>query len=174
MWLRPRDPELLNRRLAITLLVVGSSVLMAEDSNKPSPFPDKRAKEEARKRTEANAKRAAQAKLNRAKEQTGTADRQAQTGSSAMGGTATFFRLKDQNSNTEPMTAAHTSLPIGSSVRVVNEANGSSVTVRITSRLPGGNGTVISLSQPAAERLGFTRAGTAQVRLERLQSSAAQ
>jgi rare lipoprotein A len=63
------------------------------------------------------------------------------------------------------MTAAHRSLPMGTSVRVTNLANGQSVVVRINDRCrcPG---VLIDLSQAAARSIGI--AGTARVRMERL------
>jgi rare lipoprotein A len=65
------------------------------------------------------------------------------------------------------MTACHPSLPFGSIVRVVNRANHRSVVVRITDR---GDlveeGRVIDLSYGAAEKLGMTWAGLANVDLQ--------
>lgn len=65
------------------------------------------------------------------------------------------------------MTACHPTLPFGSLVRVVNVHNHRSVVVRINDR---GDlieeRRVIDLSYGAAERLGMTKAGLAQVKLE--------
>ena len=63
------------------------------------------------------------------------------------------------------LTAAHPSLPLGSWVRVVNQANGQQVQVRINDRGPHGKRFIIDLSEAAAEHLGFRRQGRAQVAL---------
>jgi len=72
------------------------------------------------------------------------------------------------NSRTPGLTAAHRSLPLGSSVRVVNLANGRSVVVTIVDRGPFVRGRVIDVSTTAAGALGFRERGLARVRLERL------
>ena len=64
------------------------------------------------------------------------------------------------------MTASDPSLPLGSRVKVTNIANGKSVIVRINDRLAASSGRVISVTQRAAQELGFVTAGSAQVRLE--------
>lgn len=64
------------------------------------------------------------------------------------------------------MTAAHRTLPFGTRVRVTRVDTGSSVVVRINDRGPFKPGRVIDLSEGAAENLGITRIGLAQVRLE--------
>jgi rare lipoprotein A len=68
----------------------------------------------------------------------------------------------DQNA----MTAAHRTLPLGSTVRVTNLATGEQVLVRITDRGPFVPGRVIDLSMGAAKACGVYRAGVAKVRLE--------
>jgi rare lipoprotein A len=68
----------------------------------------------------------------------------------------------DQNA----MTAAHRTLPLGSTVRVTNLATGQQVLVRITDRGPFAPGRVLDLSMGAAKAVGIYRAGIAQVRLE--------
>jgi rare lipoprotein A len=65
------------------------------------------------------------------------------------------------------LTAAHRSLPLGSSIRVVNLGNGRSVVVKIVDRGPFVRGRVIDVSTAAAGALGFRRNGLARVRLER-------
>jgi rare lipoprotein A len=65
------------------------------------------------------------------------------------------------------LTAAHRSLPLGSSVRVVNLANGRSVVVKIVDRGPFVRGRVIDVSTAAAGALGFRARGLTRVRLER-------
>lgn len=64
------------------------------------------------------------------------------------------------------MTAAHRTLPFGTSVRVTNPANGRSVIVRINDRGPFTRGRTIDVSEAAARELGFTARGHATVELE--------
>jgi rare lipoprotein A len=64
------------------------------------------------------------------------------------------------------LTAAHRTLPFGTKVRVTNVANGKSVLVRINDRGPFIRGRSIDLSNQAAEAVGMTHAGLAQVRME--------
>ncbi len=71
------------------------------------------------------------------------------------------------------MTAAHRTLPLGSIVRVINIKSGSSAIVRITDRGPFVQGRIIDLSMAAAKKVDLVRAGTAQVRIEVLQTPAA-
>jgi len=67
--------------------------------------------------------------------------------------------------NMYELTAAHTTLPTGTQVRVTNLANGRSVIVTITDRGPFSRNRIIDLSYAAAEHLGFVRQGTAKVRV---------
>ncbi|MDD2463582.1 MAG: septal ring lytic transglycosylase RlpA family protein [Desulfobulbus sp.] len=64
------------------------------------------------------------------------------------------------------LTAAHRSLPIGTTVRVVNLRNKRSVEVKINDRGPWCNGRIIDLSKAAARKLGMMRSGVAMVQLE--------
>lgn len=64
------------------------------------------------------------------------------------------------------MTAAHRSLPLGTTVLVTNVANNKSVAVRITDRGPHGAGRVIDLTSTAAAKLGMHKRGSALVKLE--------
>ena len=64
------------------------------------------------------------------------------------------------------MTAAHTTLPIPSYVRVTNVKNGKSVVVRINDRGPFVEGRIIDLSYTAAHRLGVLAGGHAMVDVE--------
>lgn len=72
--------------------------------------------------------------------------------------------------NMYAMTAAtsefHTTLPLGTEVRVVNSHNGRSVVVHITDRGPLPNGRIIDLSYGAARKLQMVKAGVAHVRLQ--------
>lgn len=72
--------------------------------------------------------------------------------------------------NPNQLTAAHRSLPFGSRVRVVNRANGKSVTVRINDRMGKAAARdkrlVIDLSRAAAARVGIQGRGTVALYLE--------
>jgi rare lipoprotein A len=68
--------------------------------------------------------------------------------------------------NMHAMTAAHRTLPLGSTVRVTNLKTGHSVVVRITDRGPFVHGRIIDLSLAAAKATGVYRAGVAKVRVE--------
>jgi len=63
-------------------------------------------------------------------------------------------------------TAAHKSLPFGTSVRITNLDNGRSVTATINDRGPYVGGRIIDVSQALARQLGFVRAGMARVQVE--------
>ena len=73
-------------------------------------------------------------------------------------------RVYDENE----LTAAHRTLPFGSTVRVTNLANQRSVVVTVTDRGPFVRNRVIDLSRRAASQLGFLRKGITNVRLELL------
>lgn len=64
------------------------------------------------------------------------------------------------------LSAAHTTLPLPSYVRVTNLENGSSVVVRVNDRGPFHGERIIDLSAAAAELLGMTNAGIAQVQVD--------
>lgn len=64
------------------------------------------------------------------------------------------------------MTAAHQTLPLGSSVRVTNITNGKSVTVLVNDRGPFVKGRIIDLSYAAARAVDMIRSGTAPVVVE--------
>ena len=64
------------------------------------------------------------------------------------------------------LTAAHPTLPLGSSVTVINPGNGKEVEVEVNDRGPGADDRSIDLSRRAASQLGITRAGVAEVRIE--------
>jgi len=67
----------------------------------------------------------------------------------------------------DQMTAAHRTLPFGTTVRVQRRDSPASVVVRINDRGPfAGNQRVIDLSRAAAERLQMIRAGVVPVRVE--------
>jgi rare lipoprotein A len=74
------------------------------------------------------------------------------------------------------MTAAHRDLPLGSVVRVTNQRNGKSVVVRINDRGPYGKDRRrnIDVSEAAAKKLDFLRAGWTEVKIEVLEKPARQ
>jgi rare lipoprotein A len=70
--------------------------------------------------------------------------------------------------NMNALTAAHRTLPLGSTVRVTNLKTDHSVVVRITDRGPFIPGRIIDLSLAAAKAVDVWRAGLAQVKVELL------
>lgn len=83
-------------------------------------------------------------------------------------GKASWYELTSRTASGEmadpdSLTAAHPSLPFGSMVRVVNQKNGWSVTVRINDRGPFVGGRIIDVTRAAALKLGFRQAGIAKV-----------
>ena len=68
------------------------------------------------------------------------------------------------------LTAAHRTLPLGSTVRVINLKTGHSTIVRITDRGPFVEGRIVDLSLAAAKQSDVWQAGVAQVRLEVLRT----
>ncbi|UOD50655.1 septal ring lytic transglycosylase RlpA family protein [Orrella daihaiensis] len=82
-----------------------------------------------------------------------------------------FHGRKTSNGETYDMfamTAAHTTLPIPSYVRVTRVSNGQSVIVRVNDRGPFLHNRVIDLSYAAAHRLGMVGPGSAEVVVERI------
>jgi rare lipoprotein A len=71
-------------------------------------------------------------------------------------------KVYDQNA----MTAAHLTLPMGSTVRVTNLTTNQSAMVKITDRGPFVRGRIIDLSLAAAKATGLYRMGVAKVRVE--------
>lgn len=63
------------------------------------------------------------------------------------------------------MSAAHKTLPLYSTVRVVNLENGREVSVRINDRGPFVGGRLIDLSYAAAKKLGMVKTGVVRVRI---------
>ena len=68
--------------------------------------------------------------------------------------------------NRDEMIAAHRSLPFGTRVRVTDVVSSKSVVVRIVDRGPYIRDRVLDLSLGAAQSLGITERGVAQVRVE--------
>jgi rare lipoprotein A len=71
------------------------------------------------------------------------------------------------------LTAASSTLPIGSSVMVTNPETGRSVKVRINDRGPNVHGRSLDLSKRAAEEIGMTKQGVARVGVKRVNSKPA-
>lgn len=72
-----------------------------------------------------------------------------------------------EHANPRGLTAAHRTLPFGTHVRVTNQRNGRSVTVRINDRGPFVRGRVIDLTPAGARALGFSAGeGLTRVKLE--------
>ena len=63
-------------------------------------------------------------------------------------------------------TAAHRTLPFGTTVKVINLENGKTVMVRINDRGPFRHGRIIDVSPAAAREIGLVRSGVAKVRIE--------
>ena len=90
------------------------------------------------------------------------------TAASAQCGRASWYALHAQTAsgermNPELMTAAHRTLPFGTTLKIVNQENGKSVVVRINDRGPFTGGRVIDLSKAAADELGFVSSGLTSV-----------
>lgn len=66
------------------------------------------------------------------------------------------------------LTAAHTTLPLPSWVRVTNKENGRSLILRVNDRGPFAHNRILDVSKAAATQLGFLQEGTAMVRVEYL------
>jgi len=64
------------------------------------------------------------------------------------------------------LTAAHPTLPFGTTVRVTNLKNSKNILLRINDRGPYIGRRLIDVSKAAAKRLGFVGAGTTRVRVE--------
>ncbi|WP_084366800.1 septal ring lytic transglycosylase RlpA family protein [Neokomagataea thailandica] len=69
--------------------------------------------------------------------------------------------------NTNALTAAHRTLPIGTKLKVMSEETGRSVIVTVNDRGPF-NSRVIDLSHAAASQLGMLNSGTAHVKIARV------
>ena len=99
-----------------------------------------------------------------------------ETGQEFQRGTASWYgpgfhgrrTASGERFNSYDMTAAHRSLPFGTKLRVVNEANGRFVVVRVNDRGPFAHRRIIDLAKGPAQALGLTSSGTAYVSLHRL------
>jgi rare lipoprotein A len=64
------------------------------------------------------------------------------------------------------LTAAHPTLPFGTTIRVTNLKNNKNILLRINDRGPYIAQRVLDVSWAAAQRLGFVHSGTTQVRVQ--------
>ncbi|MEA2982034.1 MAG: rare lipoprotein [Alphaproteobacteria bacterium] len=71
----------------------------------------------------------------------------------AYGGSKT---ASGERANPRELTAAHRTLPFGTTVKVTNNRNGRTVVVRINDRGPFKRGRIIDLTPAAAQGLGFS------------------
>ena len=69
------------------------------------------------------------------------------------------------------LTAAHRTLPIGTKIKITRLDNAKSVVVRINDRGPWSKNRILDMSRAAAEKIGLTRAGKAQVKFEVIDNS---
>lgn len=72
------------------------------------------------------------------------------------------------------LSAAHTTLPIPSYIRVTNLDNGRSVIARVNDRGPFHPGRIVDMSYAGAVLLGYANTGTARVRVEALTPTGAE
>jgi rare lipoprotein A len=77
-------------------------------------------------------------------------------------GKASYYGARTQ------LTCAHRFLPFGTHVRVTNLSNNRSVVLVVDDRGSYIKGRIIDVSTLAADKLGFRRAGVAQVEVENL------
>lgn len=168
-------------RVAMAVWIFAMTAVAQQATDKPSPVPRKpvrpafaptRAEKSGSpssrntRADQANAPRKSESDRSRA-----GADKSKETGiacffsSSTNGGlTASGIRL-----NSEEFVAGHPRLPLGSWARVTNLGNGQTVDVRIVDRFPESTKRVVNLSEAAARKLGFIKAGTAHVELESIE-----
>jgi rare lipoprotein A len=67
------------------------------------------------------------------------------------------------------ISAAHRTLPLGTTIRVTNLDNYKSIKVRVNDRGPFVKNRILELSYGAAKELGFVAQGTARVKIEALE-----
>jgi rare lipoprotein A len=73
----------------------------------------------------------------------------------------------------DALTAAHRTIPMGSTVRITNLTTGQQVYVRITDRGPFVKGRILDLSEGAAKAVGLYRMGVGRVRVEAFRHTSA-
>src|SRR4051812_43277109 len=89
-------------------------------------------------------------------------------------GVASFYSEGRQTAsgekfNTNELTAAHPTLPFGTTVRVTDVTTGRSVTVRVNDRGPYVPGRIVDVSSAAAKELGILDRGVTRVKLDVVQ-----
>ena len=168
--------------VAVWVFALAAAAQQASDKSSPVPrkpvrpsfvatLPDKSGQASSRNASSApsNAPRQSEAERSRAFDtmpETGTA---CFFSSRANGGlTASGIPL-----NSEDLVAGHPRFPLGSWVRVRNQANGQTVDVRIVDRFPESSKRVVNLSEAAARKLGFVKAGTTEVEVTLIETSPA-
>lgn len=67
------------------------------------------------------------------------------------------------------MTAAHRTLPLGTKLKLTNPANNKSVVVTVNDRGPYAKRRDLSVTRKAAEELGFIDKGHARLKVEKVQ-----
>jgi rare lipoprotein A len=80
---------------------------------------------------------------------------QAETGIASVYAYSGGKTASGERANPGALTAAHRTLPFGTSVKVTNKKNGRAVVVRINDRGPFVRGRVIDVTPAAARQLGF-------------------
>ena len=65
--------------------------------------------------------------------------------------------------DSQKLTAAHRSLPLGSRIRITDAASGKSVSVTVNDRWSGGPGQIVNLSRRAADEVGLRGNGQRKV-----------
>ena len=106
--------------------------------------------------------------------------KEAQPPSSGVEGYATYYAKKYNGRRTttgvrynpEKLTAAHSTLPFGTRVRVVNPDNGKDVVVTVNDRCKQRKKPHIDLSRAAARKLGFLGKGLVKVQIILLEDEA--
>ncbi|HBC85535.1 MAG TPA: hypothetical protein DCZ94_01135 [Lentisphaeria bacterium] len=90
-----------------------------------------------------------------------------ESGKASYYGTGFYFNRTAGGERFVPFTytAAHRTLPVGITVKVINKENGNLVYVQINDRGPCAENRVIDLSKSAAKKLGITDKGTARVEI---------
>ncbi len=86
-------------------------------------------------------------------------------GEECLGNTTATGELYDING----LTAAHRTLPLGTTVKVTNLRNHRAVLLRVNDRGPSIEARLIDVSKAAAERLGFLRSGLTPVEVRVVQ-----
>ena len=97
-------------------------------------------------------------------------------------GTASFYNKKFDGRHTSSgerldnsrYTAAHSSIPFGTMVRVTNQSNGKSVIVKINDRFYPKKGHIIDVTYSAAKEIDMVRQGMGRVKIEVLDISEAE